>query len=73
MKRKEKAVYQVAKKNFTISWKKKNSNNFEYQTVEDAEFKAYLLIMSIRVSSYDQTELIEKFSNDEENNYYLDK
>lgn len=27
--------------------------------------------MSIRVSSYDQTELIEKFSNDEENNYQL--
>ena len=56
-----------------INWKKGevDDDDLTYDNIEDANIEAYLLIMSIRTATYDQTELIEKFSNDEENNYQL--
>ncbi|KAK8854005.1 hypothetical protein M9Y10_016554 [Tritrichomonas musculus] len=58
-----------------INWKPgtvpDNEQIPHYENTEDAEMEAYLLIMSIRMSLYDLTEIIDYFRNDEENKYSL--
>ena len=60
-----------------IPWKKKNlpksinDVNKEYDNIEDAELDAYLLIMSIRTSITEQTEVINFFREDTDEEYPL--